>query len=442
LDIDVALRKIAVKIECKTVKGTGFLIQPATNEYTYVITARHCLKGKRESEQEYEDSDIIIKRGNINATTPTITVLKSYLHKDENIDVAIICVEYIQDVPEVYIDKPKFNDECWIYGYPDILETDRVTNNHDIVYANICDTGISDNIVEIKVKERQETTGSRTAINIQGFSGSAIFGADSNAIKIYGVFTDLKLANTPHNTYCGFSNIRIKEVTEQYDIAGLVHYKLTTFENYLDQAFTKYPDSVQAIFKKKFIENIYITPKDVVDVMDNKLVVPYGDVCYLSDELWIGWTKFIIILYVSGIDLTDISNIRYISTFLESRIKFFHSASYSRSEDIICGIFKNRDVLDDMCDNDIVMMNTNETPYEKFLNKERIKNIVRKINDSDKYCNGIDITQPDYSRNISGIHIELFGEKFYSEIDSEINFFTVEREIKQIVLGVLEDAAK
>jgi hypothetical protein len=439
LEIDKKLRLLAVKVSCKNERGSGVLIQPETNEYSYVITARHCIEGDIKTPQEYNPEDIIIEGEIQTDTSIPIKGINCYFHKNEAVDLAIVKIPYIPNLTHLYIENTKFKDECAIYGYPEPLEEE--VNERDIIYADVSDNASKAGRIEIKIKDKQESTGQRTSNNIQGFSGSGIFGLEGE-ISLYGIFVELKDKYAVYNTYCGFNVRCIEEIVEEEGIAKLFHYKLTTFERFLEEALKPHRQEINTVLRKIFREQISLTPIEIIEQIGDMLAIPHNKKCILVDKLWEGWAKLIILLHIIGIDISSVGKICYEKEDIENYIKMLYSDECKRAEEVIHEIFTNREILEEVINNSVIVLNTASTFHGKFLGRQRVKNIVENINSCIRYENGIDISDPDCSRNLSIIHIDKFGDDLEDNIDGSIDCWQVEEEIKKIVRGILDDAIK
>lgn len=99
MSIDEKLMQLAVRIEYKGNKGSGCLIQPATNKFTYVITTKHCIEDES-NEVAITKEDIIIKRFEAKEEDAPLKFIEYLTHQE--LDIAVIMVDYIENlhIPE------------------------------------------------------------------------------------------------------------------------------------------------------------------------------------------------------------------------------------------------------------------------------------------------------------------------------------------------------
>ncbi|MFY0256400.1 ABC-three component system protein [Chitinophaga sp. 30R24] len=97
--------------------GSGCLFQPMADEYSYILTAKHCVQGI---------SEILVQRHFIDESTslPTSAAIRvieaPYLHQDEHKDAAIIKIEKIDGLDHLVRTDAPFNasDKYYLTGHP------------------------------------------------------------------------------------------------------------------------------------------------------------------------------------------------------------------------------------------------------------------------------------------------------------------------------------
>lgn len=441
MDIDLLMKALTVKIKCKQFEGTGFLLQSETENYSYVVTAKHCLEGDNEEEkQEYSVEDIEVYRCTSDEKFISIKVNESYTHIDPKIDIALIMVAHIDDIPDLYIDRPVFDENCYLYGFPKVLKESDSVIKHEIISAKISGSGIDNGIIELKPLIRQETTGDRTANNIEGFSGSAIIGCRDESMILFGVFVELKIRNTPHNTYNGYCNERICEIIHNNSLKALIPHKLLSFSSYLDKSFELFNYKIRKTLKDLFKNEIAVVPLQIIKDLNNKLTIPYCENSYLNERMWYGWAKLIILLHIIGIDPKQYSEINYHSGTKELFHIHFLFSKLRRSEEAFRELFKKwEEYGTSMQDNTIIVLNSENPPYDKFYTKTMMQGIVKNIGEDILFEKGINIANPQSYKIMSGLHIDYLSEQIDSRIVTEENPTAVNAKIKEIIIEVIEN---
>lgn len=97
--------------------GSGCLIQPSTGEYSYILTAKHLIKGKTKSRIKIVRQ--FLSKGNV--VNQPLKVQEIYLHSDQNKDAAILKIDFIQGLGNLFTLPAKdiFNaEEYYLTGHP------------------------------------------------------------------------------------------------------------------------------------------------------------------------------------------------------------------------------------------------------------------------------------------------------------------------------------
>lgn len=108
--------------ECSVIvdNGTGVFFQPDTDEYSYILTAKHNLYKNYENKKCLEpkkinDIQLIAYNENID-----LSIIDKYELDDCSIDIAILKIKKVNKIysPHLIGDGVRVNNECFLYGFP------------------------------------------------------------------------------------------------------------------------------------------------------------------------------------------------------------------------------------------------------------------------------------------------------------------------------------
>jgi hypothetical protein len=201
--IEDKYKELAVKINSNGITGSGCLFQPNTKEYSYILTAKHCIT----NDENFDKNQVSIKRFKADADEKDLKVLDIFLH--EKLDVAIIKIEYIPDLNVRFSNHDKSQDVS-IYGYPNKLTGAAETRQNINCTISFRHKMYS----ELSAENIQFTYETSVPENIKGLSGAGVYIERENELILIGVFTRLKGADGIYNTYHAFNLTPFVEIID------------------------------------------------------------------------------------------------------------------------------------------------------------------------------------------------------------------------------------
>lgn len=444
MEIEQQFESVTVHIECKDYQGSGCLIQPSTNKYTYVLTAKHCLVGTDEVFQEFNIKDIIIKRNKNKDNEIILKVLQYYLHEDKDVDLAIIIVEFIEDLYQLTIEKPIYGREVEVSGYPGFLEYEGCINKRELIKGEITVSGDLKDKLEFRMKDKNETLCSTITYNIEGFSGAGIFSINEHgSIVLNGIYEGFKDSSCALGMNNGYSIEKIEEMISDIKLEKLCNYKLLSFKNYIENVKRRHCDEVGTILEEIVMDKEMISPKDIIDELGENIFYPNHKGNYVDSVLWTGWLEVLLYMELLGIEYESISRMYYCENGDKSKIKMYYSDDENRLIDVCYKIFRDKDEYNKLEDESTIILNTLKTRGSSTLkSRGKMIRIVENIDKVDRYKVGIDINNPKCTKNISAIHIDEFLDKLSKIEDYDIDIFHVKDEIIKIIKEVFNNAFK
>jgi hypothetical protein len=409
-------RELAVRIKCIDSKGSGCLFQPDTTEYSYVITAKHCLEGNDDDPQQFIEDDIEIYR-NVNGERTQLKVLKFYLHNTH--DLAVIKVEFIDGLIGTLTTTPKDGKSVGIYGFPHLLDV--TSDTAELGHCLKCTVNFiypDKNIIEFTPNSNISNYKDSVNSTLVGFSGSGIFLETNEDLYLVGIFTQLKEENGGFEGLWGYDVSSINKVLYDNQLPLLIPKELLNFKIYIDSAFESNEGFIPPILKLNARSILDLKPIDIVNIHNERLYLPYNTFVeeeLLNPKLWEGWASLLTYYYMDTSTLPNKADFKLVRSNEDNqhniRMYFTNHKKLSKS---IKHLYSKS--YDDLYRDDVIVINTKDgVPGTKSYNKEKTKKVLRQIDHGEKEKlmeKGIEIDNPDYSKDIQFIHIDLFKDKF------------------------------
>ncbi|PFW58410.1 hypothetical protein COL13_05945 [Bacillus cereus] len=438
--------QLAVKIHCIDSKGSGCLFQPFTTEYSYVITAKHCLEGNEETPQCFSKDDIKIFFSRDSSISEQM-VLDYYLH--DKLDLAVIKVKYIEGLPSTLITIPKENQAISLYGFPDILQDEdpdgivRSLNGHRLKcsmnfvrpYQNLIEFTPDSDVSNI-INTVNET--------IVGFSGSGVYYEKNDNLYLIGIFTELKEENGAFNSLFGHDISEVNRILFNNQLPQLIPEELLNFGKYIETAFESNEGIIKPVLKRNARPLLDLQPNHIVNSYNEKLYLPYNSFIeegLLNPKLWEGWVSLLTYYYMDTNNLPDKENFNLV----RSRDGYYHNirmyfTGYKKLSNCVMDLFVNN--YDELKKNDVIVINTRDSsPGTKSCNKEKTGRFLRQIDRGDREKlieKGIEIDNPEHLKGVEFIHIDLFKDKFSIHDEIEIQA-ELEAKLKESIKEVFNN---
>lgn len=441
MDIHSKYINLSVKVLCNGKGGSGCLFQPFTTEYSYVLTAKHCLIGKDEELETLHASDIKLSINRENEFIE-LQAIDYYLHKDQ--DVAVIKIGYIKDLPSCLVSSPPIHGNVNIFGYPEILETPSTNWMGHKLGCTLNFYYRKSSLIEFIPTTDTVSYERDTAANIRGFSGSGIYLEKENDLTLIGVFTELKDEDGAYKGLLGLDIALINEILSENCLLPLIPEELLSFEKYINNAFNRNEGKIKPLLKGKAKTLLDITPNNIIEKYRNKLYLPSnsnfeGEL--LNPSLWEGWVCLLTYRYLESTEIPNKDNFNLLRSKDKSdnNLKMYFT-KYDNLSQCIPELFLNN--YDELGVGDTIVINTKgNAPGRKRINKVRTEKVLRNIGEGnlDKLIeDGIDIDNPNDLKGVEFLHIDLFLDEF-SKFDEIQDITELESVLKECIVGVFND---
>lgn len=272
--------------------GSGVLFQPMTDDYTYILTAKHNLYNDLKEQKNINDIKYICY-----GEDEPKDILKKYEHT--TLDIAILKIEKINfESPYKEFEQPKDGDIFKFYGYPE----NRRDKTEKIKYFDL----------KVGDKNKFEITASNQEYfpqnNIDGCSGGGVFKRDGDNFCLVGIEHSMDAQSdeeVEHNIRLKYININaFDDIVAQYEdeLTPLYPPYMSNF-NLLDEhifLLNDYEEKRDFVRDRlQYLSKTYITgitPIDIKNEFENDLLINGLDTRYATNsDFWQMYLEFILL---------------------------------------------------------------------------------------------------------------------------------------------------
>jgi hypothetical protein len=307
--------------------GSGCLIQPATDEYSFVLTAAHVIENLAA-----EDIEVVRQtlgaRGVVN--NETIEVIEVFIHPDVGRDAAILKVPYQDGVSNLFrLYEEEFaadRDGFWLIGHP----AERSANNYSYRQNPI-------SIINRSALNywEGEVAGYAGFDDVVGQSGGAILKAAGDFYLIAGIQSRMSAPDDNGTGRVDFMPVSFFDeiiAASGGQMAELYPIYLDSFEHLKTLAMKLVGSFPDLPFTRGYLQGLTrrvvergLTPKTIKEAFRRRLLV-FGqkDSALNNRGLWTAWLELLIILQV--MQVLEAEGVELESLFNRTRLIFSETA--------------------------------------------------------------------------------------------------------------------
>lgn len=426
--IDEFFDQVVVKTMYKGNNGSGVLVQTENRNYSYLITAWHCLN----KEEAVDLNSLTISRQINGNMTQMHVVAKDILIICQN-DIAIIKLDYITDIKICRTIAASVGDDVIITGFPKAMEDSQSRiNRYPLVATIVSLPGAS--IIELN-SQRPMTTFSHSAKEIMSsFSGSGIFKRVEDEIFLCGFITDLSSPDGAFEAMCGISKDCIQHKLIEKDWESLCDIEVCSFNLFQKDVIEIFEEPMNRICSVQMpnIRNNVI-PNDIRKRCGKKLVWPYSDKNLQCKEIWEGWLLYLIFRSIE--DQENLKNENYYivnNTNGNRKVKLIYVTNKTKLSDFLKDYLQN--AYRDINEGDFLVIKTKKEPATVVLQSTLIDKIVTDI--SNAICVEQEIRIDDVKNNIkklSLIHIRKMVDELNIVLEENYAKDSDERNLEKLL---------
>ncbi len=226
-------------------KGSGVLVQAMTDEFSYIVTAKHNLQidvGNSESElTQLENIEIKTFCGGV------ISANNIYPHPDE--DAAIIEVDFIDDILiHPYLESSVLDDKLYLYGYPGTRRRRQVDVSDWIGSYRLTVNDYSDTYFTFRNADAAPVE------DVRGFSGGGLFIIDEyrNKAWLAGIENAMENVQEAHERLKGIPIGIFNQCLQDFNKPEIRPLHLSCFTKLQDEVFSLDKQGVMPFDVAKF----------------------------------------------------------------------------------------------------------------------------------------------------------------------------------------------
>jgi len=426
----------------KVGNGSGVLFQPMNKrDYTYILTAKHNLIGKRpsasdhriEEEYFYNGIDIFIPKHYVSEPYKINLIKNETYFPHEEADIAILRIDYIEGYESIFTNSTYTTlSDSVVCGFPTYKDENAALEDKYTSYE--LRRYISETDFFCKAQLTSET---KEQSQISGLSGGGIMKIEHNVISLIGIQSGVS-SHVP-NGQIEFVPIKFfDDIINYSENEGKLSFLMPPYMGaftYLVDEIIKLEEAINPSLvgkiKSAFNEQmklIGLTPISIYkSKFSQKLLVDLNSTPY-SKKLWISWLEYLTIL--SFIDNKEINIVNVEELFNHKRL--VHSDTESSWLEIIPDILRN--CLVDIEENATLIISTRHSPSTK----RRFKNdVIPNICTGHRSLGVLQIDQANRIRSLKEIiHVKAFENDCILESQSSFD------EISELDIQSIIDALK
>ncbi len=411
--------------------GSGVLIQPMIEQYTYVFTAKHnLLVNKDDSTSKLKPIEQI---SITNLEDKKLKILAVILDPDPQKDIAIILVDYHAGCTITkYQHELKLGCDVWLYGYPETRRSAIANKERLSHYVVNIQRNANGNLI-FGNKDNADKG------QIIGFSGGGLFYLNEQHNTAYLCAIDTSMDGDDdietHGrlkgvSICQFEQLIKNSTYQNAPLAPLLPLHLSSFEHLiesiflLEDSYEKNIINVKAHLKhlaSEYFVNTEITPLKILEKFSEYLKVYDRDPTELQHQAM--WSSFLELLVISFLlDRPDNVNSAYIKTLIEHRRLTF-IATEKPWKRLLQPIFFSQ--YKQLKDDGIIVVSTLKPSRKAEIPKSEVKKIILDISSGVTDYNLINnakrhINKPYRIIDLAAVHAECIEDK-----DSEYEMYNL-----------------
>lgn len=200
--------------------GSGVLISALSQEYSYVLTAAHVVRG-------FQNQKILNHKGE------QVNDIETYFHPDANIDCAVIKIPYDESINlSLCLGDPPHQAPLMMVGYPGIRAHEKVFHNQAKQQDAALTSWVYDEIII-------SAAGAPDKEMINGFSGSGVYYLDDGYPRLIAI--EFSMDGAKVEEYFGRIKChairRYEELVELHSLAPIMPSFLECFSKLKDKTF-------------------------------------------------------------------------------------------------------------------------------------------------------------------------------------------------------------
>ncbi|MFI3214311.1 MAG: ABC-three component system protein [Eubacteriales bacterium] len=403
------------------IKGSGIILQTDKKNYSYLITAWHCLD-KKESVQMQK---IQISR-QIKGKMNLLDVVPIEISINPNYDIAIVKLELLNELPMVRMSSVSYKERVEIVGFPKAMQNGLSRTERFPLSAEVIEIP-ENNIMTLNSMQPLETL-SQSAIDVVScYSGSGIFKVTEGETYLCGIIIELGSPEGAFGALRGITSECIQMTLRDKGWDTLCDIDYCSFDVFKEQVIEIFEEPMDRICALQMpnIRNS-VKPSDIKMHCGKKLIWPYSENNLNNAAIWEGWLLYLIFRSLESQDnLQDEKYYTVDSVNGKRKVKLIYVTNKTRLSDFLKDYLENDS--GQVSKDAFLIIKTKKEPQTKMLQSSQINKVVKDISNVISKKEELRIDNVETSiRKLSLIHIgkmveelNVILEDFNEDVDDE-----------------------
>lgn len=411
--IDKIFDQIVVKVKYDGAEGSGVIMQPVTDEHSYLISAWHCVKSEKTIKL-----DLLSFCSQIEGKLEEITIgVQDYIIDEEN-DIVVFKIDYC-DAPRCKVINTSLKEDVFIVGFPKALNNSAAELNRYPLSGQV-NSLPTQNIIQIDSNRALETYYDSAKEVVSSYSGSGIFCCDDKGVSLCGIITSLGSENGAFGILNGILQSRIQQLLECKNWNPLSSLEHCSFDDYKEGMIEVFDSPLNIICSTQMPAiRKSVKPYQIIQKCGRKLVWPYSTKQLGHDEIWESWLLYLILRSIENSDNLNEEKYYFAGKHPNvRRIKLIYVTNKIKINEFLKEYVV--DAFGDINPNDMIIVKTDKTPFTTALPSGKTEKIVTDISNTICLQNEMRIDDvKSNSKGIAVIHIQALVDEI-KELIKEI----------------------
>lgn len=371
---DIFLDQVAVKIVYKgSIQGSGVILQTEKKNYSYLVTAWHCLN----QENPVEMNAIQVLR-QINGEMNLLSVTPIEIMINEKYDIAIVKLDLLNELPMYRMACVSYDESLVVVGFPRAMDNLVSRTNRFPLGAKVISIP-EKNIFTLDSMQPLETLTQTARDVVSCISGSGIFKITEDEIFLCGIIIELSSPEGSFGALCGVTRECIQKSLSDRGWDPLCDIEFCSFDIFKEQVIEIFEEPMNRIcaLQMPHIRNS-VRPSDIKMHCGKKLVWPYSEMNLNNKDLWEGWLLYLIFRSLeSQENLKDEKYYMVDSVNSKRKVKLIYVTNKTTLSEFLKDYLQNAFI--DVSKDALLIIKTKKEPQTKILQGSHIEKVVRDI---------------------------------------------------------------
>lgn len=388
--------------------GSGVLLQTENRNYSYLITAWHCM-----NQEEIVDLSLLTLFKQVGGNMHQLPVMFREILVISQNDIVVIKLDYISNIPMYRTTAISVGDMVSIAGFPRAMENPQSRIKRYPLDARVVSLP-GENIIELNSERSMDTFTQDAKDIMSSYSGSGIFKKVEDEVFLCGIIIELSSPGGAFGAISGVSRDCMQKKLLEKDWEPLCDIEVCSFNLFKESVIEIFEEPMNRICSLQMpnIKN-NVSPYDIKNRCGMKLVWPYSEINLNCKDIWEGWLLYLIFRSIEDQENLKSENYYIVNNTNGNRkVKLIYVTNKTKLSDFLKDYLQN--AYRDINEGDFLVIKTKKDPATKMLQLSQIDKIVTDI--SNVICVEQEIRIDDVKSNIKKISL-MHIRKMVDELD-------------------------